>query len=1081
MLEHYFTRPLQNEFDEITIEYYYSNYLLTSENNDSLFVENNENPKHVKKRSEPVIAVLSSGTYDTETYALRLLLKNVAARSFAELKTYNGIEYEKYSDAAHARGLLSGSNIEAEKIINEAIQIHVPPNHIRFITAILVINGANLKHILSKFFNKMIDRESDTEEVIIQKINNLILRIQKPSNFVSISDSILRRDYNLSLNNLTSHQKEIANEIISSVLNNDFQLIYLQGRAGTGKTFTVKVICEILRSQGLKIAVSATTGIAATQFNGGMTVHSLFGIMPTKSNEANTHSSFLSPVGINTIKAKFLKSLDLIIIDEISMLTPRVARDISTCLKLICNYDSDFGGKKILFVGDLLQLPPVVPNSNCPVANRLIVKMDCWRNIKKFALTKPMRCTNQNWNTFLNQIATNNVPSNIYWESLSDLYGVHITRDLEEAKNFYLNGVDLSSDFPTDYLWIAATNKLVNEMNEYFQDVRSNHCSFLGEVQASTKLEIPLNKEKFFNKNLQIDYIQKMDFPDLPPHKLRIYSGDPFILTRNIDISSQLAKSKKCHAKSLEQDILKISLDEKDVYLIRMDLEKEFNGMKFIRTQIPIRLCYASTVHKSQGQTLEKVVLDLRGNFWEHGQMYVGLSRVRDPKNLLILLPESKSVLSELTPISSYSDQEVVDIVENIDNPILVQSFLSDSDTSEIDDNDIAQGMGIDSLFNDDNERSNEEIAQNKYNEFDEEEEQEERFEVIEDGSNEEIAQNKYNEFDEEEEINEIIYSNENLDLERIPLSDNEKQLSKKVFSPNWLFKPQDIFAKCITLYSNSNNFCYINSSLQVLINIYEFRQAILNSDSDDIYISSLKQDIKSIYRDPSIYNYILNYNATTGKLSFNQQDPSEFILALFKKLTESDENIKLLVDDLFSCQITEQEKIFKRIYPFFQNPHNEFFINLQIDPTDKTLEDLIYGYFDYIYPDNSRMIMPQISQYPKYLFLYINRIGFKNNTRTKNMQCISFEYELNLWRFYSPKTIKRRPGGFTLYAVISHIGHGADNGHYITYINNDNIWYEFNDSRCSRVDKYAVYEENFPVNTEKGKTATILVYQTRP
>ena len=96
-------------------------------------------------------------------------------------------------------------------------------------------------------------------------------------------------------------------------------------------------------------------------------------------------------------------------------------------------------------------------------------------------------------------------------------------------------------------------------------------------------------------------------------------------------------------------------------------------------------------------------------------------------------------------------------------------------------------------------------------------------------------------------------------------------------------------------------------------------------------------------------------------------------------------------------------------------------------------------------------------------------------------MQCISFEYELNLWRFYSPKTIKRRPGGFTLYAVISHIGHGADNGHYITYINNDNIWYEFNDSRCSRVDKYAVYEENFPVNTEKGKTATILVYQTRP
>ena len=98
----------------------------------------------------------------------------------------------------------------------------------------------------------------------------------------------------------------------------------------------------------------------------------------------------MSPVGIKTIKAKFLKSLDLLIIDEISMLTPRVARDISTCLKLICNYDSDFGGKKILFVGDLLQLPPVVPNSNCPVANRLIVKMDCWRG-KSYQIRKHVK------------------------------------------------------------------------------------------------------------------------------------------------------------------------------------------------------------------------------------------------------------------------------------------------------------------------------------------------------------------------------------------------------------------------------------------------------------------------------------------------------------------------------------------------------------------------------------------------------------------------------------------------------------------------------------------------------------------
>ena len=1103
MLEHYFARPLDEQFEDLKIEKYYSNYLLTTENNSFLFVENHDNPHYVKKRNEPIVAILSSSAYDTEMYALRLLLRNIAARSFSELRTYNDLVYESFSDCAHARGLLTGSDDEAEKIINEALTIHIPPNHLRFISAILVINGANLKTIVSKFYQKMIDRESDTKADLIDKINKIVYRIQKPSNFGSVESSILRRDSGLSLNDLSQHQREVASKIIDSVVNNIHQLIFLQGRAGTGKTFTVKVICEMLRSMGCKISITATTGIAATQFNGGMTVHSLFGIMPTKSNEANTFSSVLDTVGKNTAKAKFLKSLDLIVIDEISMLTPRVTRDISYCLQQICDSKEVFGGKKILFVGDLLQLPPVIPNSNCPVANRLIVTIDCWKNIEKFALTEPMRCLNVDWNHFLNQIATNKVSSDIYWESLSDMFGVHITRDIEEAKAFYLDGVDLGTNFPSKYLWIAATNKIVNDMNECFQNMRSEYAEYLGEVHASTKLEVPMKKEKFFNKNLQIDYIEKMDFPDLPPHILRIYAGDPFILTRNIDISSGLAKSIKVHAQKLDQDILTLSLNDENVYLVRMDLEKEYNGMKFIRTQIPIRLCYASTVHKSQGQTLDRVVLDLRGNFWEHGQMYVGLSRVKDPKNLLILLPQSKSVIPEHTPISTYSDQDVVDIVENINNPISVQSFLN-SDTSEYDD-DIAQGIDINALFNEDDissgcdteeeeeEECNAEIAYNTDDHFRTEEEcnaeiahnTDDHFQTEEE-CNAEIAYNTDDHFrteeeEEEEEIGEVIYSLEHIDLERMPLSEQEKNISKRAISPNWLIKPKDIFEKCITLYSNNHNFCYINSSLQVLINIWEFSQKISSSHSDNIFILSLKQDIKSIYRDPSIYNIILNYNKTTGETSFTQQDPSEFIRALLEKLSEDDTAIKHLVEDLFSFDITEKLIISGKIIPYFNNPIKDLILNLKIDSNDKTLDDLIFGYFEWKETKDSTIIIPEISQFPKYLFLYINRIDFINGIYKKNFKCISFDEELDLRRFYSPKTIKRHPAVYHLYAVISHIGHSVDNGHYIAYINNNNIWYEFNDSKCSKVNENIVYQENFPINTDFGKAATILVYQSCP
>lgn len=144
-------------------------------------------------------------------------------------------------------------------------------------------------------------------------------------------------------------------------------------------------------------------------------------------------------------------------------------------------------------------------------------------------------------------------------------------------------------------------------------------------------------------------------------------------------------------------------------------------------------------------------------------------------------------------------------------------------------------------------------------------------------------------------------------------------------------------------------------------------------------------------------------------------------------------------------------------------------------------MDDLIFGYFEWKETKDSTIIIPEISQFPKYLFLYINRIDFINGIYKKNFKCISFDEELDLRRFYSPKTIKRHPAVYHLYAVISHIGHSVDNGHYIAYINNNNIWYEFNDSKCSKVNENIVYQENFPINTDFGKAATILVYQSCP
>jgi DNA helicase HerA-like ATPase len=120
--------------------------------------------------------------------------------------------------------------------------------------------------------------------------------------------------------------------------------MFLQGSAGTGKTHTVRVILAELRRRHIPYLVSATTGIAAVQYTGGQTVHSLFSL----GIDERQSTSFTSHVGRGTLRANYLLSAELIVIDEVSMLTPWIARKVSLTLGWIAG-DShepwDFGGR----------------------------------------------------------------------------------------------------------------------------------------------------------------------------------------------------------------------------------------------------------------------------------------------------------------------------------------------------------------------------------------------------------------------------------------------------------------------------------------------------------------------------------------------------------------------------------------------------------------------------------------------------------------------------------------------------------------------------------------------------------------
>jgi hypothetical protein len=227
--------------------------------------------------------------------------------------------------------------------------------------------------------------------------------------------------------------------------------------------------------------VSATTGIAAVQYEGGVTLHGLLKLGIDKCAD----DGFVCNIGRDTAHATFLLTADLIVIDEVSMLTPWVAERASRVMNWIADVDGIFGGVQVLFVGDLLQLPPVVPNFGMRVGQWLVTRARWWSQVKKCRIERAMRSRDDRWNAFLFDVARGRCESRT-WKSLEAL-GVTITEDRADALDFLLEGIAPNGVFPMNRQWIAATNKLANEVNAEVQSWRkAGGAESLGICRART-------------------------------------------------------------------------------------------------------------------------------------------------------------------------------------------------------------------------------------------------------------------------------------------------------------------------------------------------------------------------------------------------------------------------------------------------------------------------------------------------------------------------------------------------------------------------------------------------------------------
>jgi hypothetical protein len=660
-LERYLGRSADESFDHLTYADYYANYSVDSKASSDQSPRDICEPSHfANRRTKVILCMLNTvSPMNHELFALRLLLRTFAARSWEDLYTQNGQVWASFQEAAREAGLIRDRQDEAVISVRDAIAMNRPPSELRFMVAQMIAYGANRETLLDLFIGELSD-SGDTREDTIRKVSECISGVRHvfvampgEEEFGAAFQPDVARD------TLTPEQNLVARAIVDAVVQDGVQLMFLQGSAGTGKTFTVRAIIEMLRRGGKKCLVCATTGIAAVQYRGGTTLHSLFRL----GTDDQDHGGFQCHIGRESIDARHILSADLIVVDEVSMLTPEVANRMSLTLKCISQVRSEFGGKRVLFVGDLLQLPPVVRNSSTPVIYRLITRMPWWHTMRKFRLERPMRCPDGNWARFLWSISRgeeNDLPK---WNGLR-AFGIEVTNDVNRAMAFISFGLNPAQRFPLDRQWIAPVNRLASEINATLQDWRRDGgAPFLGMAVARSELPVPFPNCPGLSAAHQLDFIHRLESPDLPSSELKLFQGDPLLLFRNVNTPAGLAKGRRCNAVNMHGSAVQVEFDDGQAATFgRIPMEKRVHGVKFLRWQVPLKLVFSGTVHRSQGMTLARAVVDCRSKFWEHGQLYVALSRVRDPRDLCVLLPGDVTDLA----IRPTVDNDVVQILDSI-------------------------------------------------------------------------------------------------------------------------------------------------------------------------------------------------------------------------------------------------------------------------------------------------------------------------------------------------------------------------------------------------------------------------------
>lgn len=430
--------------------------------------------------------------------------------------------------------------------------------------------------------------------------------------------------------------------------------LYITGKAGTGKSTFLRHYCQNTHK---KYLILAPTGLAAINV-GGQTLHSFFGLpwRPLQPNDRGIpyfHQAKYDENGNleedEHPKRKIIKNLDVIIIDEISMVRPDLIDAVDNSLrKNGGNPNLPFGGKQIIFIGDLFQLEPVVTRDDLPIISRFYAspfffsaRVFQQMQFSNIELIRVYRQSDPNFIGLLDRIR-NSTATNNDFATLNN----RVNQNYQPAQNDY-------------FIILCTTNVIADNLNaSYLQNLQTPEFNYVGRIEGRFEDKLPTLQNLILKVDSQVMFVKN-------DQGGRWVNGT---IGKVTEITNETVQVQIKHEDIEVEYSVEIARWEKIEYKWNNETEEIESEVVGTFTQYPLKLAWAITIHKSQGLTFDQVIIDSGTGMFAHGQCYVALSRCTAFNGLIFKRP--------LRQTDIIIDNRVVQIANTANNQTTINEQL---------------------------------------------------------------------------------------------------------------------------------------------------------------------------------------------------------------------------------------------------------------------------------------------------------------------------------------------------------------------------------------------------------------------